>query len=69
MAIANEQRSWCTEPSHFFQNESTQCNEKEIKDLKTELEEEKTANQDLVNGLLDMNNALHELKNLLTNEL
>merc|ERR1711962_1872314 len=47
-------------------NDSTQNNEKEVKDLKTQLEQQKAENQELINGLLDMNNALHDLKTLLT---
>ena len=49
-------------------NDSTENNEKEIKDLKTQLEQQKAENQDLINGLLDMNNALHDLKTLLTTQ-
>ena len=42
-----------------------QSKEKEINDLKNQLEKQKVENQELLDGILDMNNALHDLKNQL----
>ena len=47
------------------EKEVEQSKEKEINDLKNQLEKQKVENQELLDGILDMNNALHDLKNQL----